>query len=406
MPTHVLVECPELIVSASLGVISALEPMEERGVLQVRFKRTTNVRKKDIQWADILITVRGCEPLTVNIVEQAKKAGRLIIYYLDDDLLHIPKESLAKEYYDDPIISGGLKKVLAFADILWGVNSNIRDRYLQLTKGRWIQNRVAKSVLSPVPAIYPNSLIRVLYAGSTDHKVIVQEILAPVARRLCNKYGDRISFTFIGADPCVQGQHGIEFIPYIKPYEAYCNYVRNGNFSIGLAPGRTDQFFSCKYYNKYLEYSSIGAVGIYTNAEPYTQIVLNGVNGILCENTVDDWCSAIERLANNPLLLQSCAKESQRILKEQFNIATVTDELLAQCTEFSEYRAPVCSIREIYLENSFWAFYWGRTTLLWRQRGVVGIPEIMFRAVKVLLMTSIKGISHFVHSILGWNKKK
>ena len=75
MPTHILVECPELIVSASLGVISALKPMEERGLLQVRFMRTTDIRKKDISWTDTLITVRGCEPLTVNIIKQAKKAG-------------------------------------------------------------------------------------------------------------------------------------------------------------------------------------------------------------------------------------------------------------------------------------------------------------------------------------------
>ena len=200
MPTHILVECPELIVSASLGVISALKPMEERGLLQVRFMRTTDIRKKDISWTDTLITVRGCEPLTVNIIKQAKKAGRLIIYYLDDDLLHIPAESLSREYYDDPIIREGMKKSLELADILWGVNPNIKNRYLQFTQGRWIQNRVAK-VPENILQTGPDLPIKILYAGSIDHEVIVREILAPVALRLYDKYGERVDFTFIGADP-------------------------------------------------------------------------------------------------------------------------------------------------------------------------------------------------------------
>lgn len=406
MPTHVLVECPELIVSASLGVVSALKPMEERGLLQVRFVRTADIRRDDIIWADILVTVRGGEPLTVNIVEQAKKAERLIIYYLDDDLLHIPQESLARAYYDDLIMQEGIKKILALSDILWGVNQNIKDRYLQFTHGRWIQNKVAKTPTKALKATIPTSPIKILYAGSTDHKVIVQEILAPVAKQLCDKYKDQVDFTFIGADPSVQGQKGIHYIPFIKPYEAYCDYVENGNFSIGLAPGRTDDFFACKYYNKYLEYSAIGAVGVYTNAEPYTQIVSDGTNGILCENTVSGWCEAIERLLKNPALLYSCAEKSQQILKDQFNATTVTDELLSQCPELREYRAPEYSIRKIHIGNSFLAFYWGRTTLLWRQHGVLGIPQILFRAIKVLSITLIKGISRFVQNIFRGNKEK
>ena len=405
MPTHILVECPELIVSASLGVISALKPMEERGLLQVRFMRTTDIRKKDISWTDTLITVRGCEPLTVNIIKQAKKAGRLIIYYLDDDLLHIPAESLSREYYDDPIIRDGMKKSLELADILWGVNPNIKNRYLQFTQGRWIQNRVAK-VPENILQTGPDLPIKILYAGSIDHEVIVREILAPVALRLYDKYGERVDFTFIGADPGICGQKGIHFIPFIKPYEAYCEYVKNGNFSIGLAPGRLDEFFACTYYNKYLEYSTIGAVGVYTNADPYTQIVSDGINGILCENTVDGWCSAIERLLNDSELLRFCVDNSRKILKDQFNVTTVTDELLDQCPEFREYRAPECNIQKIHIGNSFLAFYWGRTTLLWRQRGVFCIPEILFRAIKVLFMTSIKEISHFVQNIFRWNKEQ
>ena len=161
MPTHILVECPEYIVSASLGVVASLRPMEERGLLQIRFVRTMDICKKDICWADVLITVRGCEPFTVKIVEQCRKAGRLVVYYLDDDLLHIPHESLARDYYDDPVIREGMKKCLNLADVLWGVNPNIRERYLPLTSGRWIENKVAKAPAIPWQETDDNGPIKI-----------------------------------------------------------------------------------------------------------------------------------------------------------------------------------------------------------------------------------------------------
>lgn len=406
MPTHILVECPEYIVSASLGVVASLRPMEERGLLQTRFVRTMDICKKDICWADILITVRGCEPFTVKVVEQCRKAGRLVVYYLDDDLLHIPHESLARDYYDDPVIREGMKKCLSLADVLWGVNPNIRERYLPFTSGRWIENKVAKAPAKPWQETDDNGPIKILYAGSTDHIVLVRELLAPAAKRLCEAFGEKIDITFIGADPGLRESDAIHYIPYIRPYEAYCDFVESGNFRIGLAPGRTNDFFACKYYNKYLEYSAIGAVGVYTNAEPYTQIVTDGVNGVLCDNTAEAWCKAVERLINDPELLRSCAENSRRILEERFNTETVTNELLAQCPELSEYRAPEVGPQKIHIGHPFLVFYWGRTTLLWRQRGLLALPEIAFRGAKILLMTLVKGFRRLVQNVFRGNKEK
>ena len=60
--THILVECPEYIVSASLGVVECLNPLERAGLCEIRFMRTLSIRSRDLAWADLLVTVRGCEP--------------------------------------------------------------------------------------------------------------------------------------------------------------------------------------------------------------------------------------------------------------------------------------------------------------------------------------------------------
>lgn len=398
-PTHILVECPELIVSASLGVIECLKPIERKGLCSVRFMRTLSIKSKDIVWADILVVVRGCEPLTAAIVDAAQKAGRLIIYYLDDDLLHIPSESLAYEYYKDPIIVDSMLKIMAKSDILWGANPNIKDKYLSLTRGKWIQNRVPKAIKRSVTELFDDVPINVLYAGSTDHQIIVRELLSPAIRRLCHKYGDKISFAFIGVDPGLNTLQNVSYYPFIKPYEAYEKFVCEGNYSIGLAPVREESFYGCKYYNKYLEYSAIGAAGIYTNAEPYTQVVENGVNGLLCENTIDGWYKAIELFLKNRDLLKTCAINATKDLKEHFNEVTVTTELMRQCPELYEYYAPKIVANSIHLNNSFWVFYLERAKLLWRQQGIFSIPGIVWRAGKVLVKVVINRIIYIAQKI-------
>ncbi len=403
MPTHILVECPEYLVSASLGVVSCLKPIERTGQCKVRFVKTMEIRAKDIVWADIIVTVRGCEPQTVRIVEEAKKAGRFILYYLDDDLLHIPEESLARAYYEDPKLVEGMKHLLSQTDVLWGVNPNIQKKYLSMTSGRWIQNRVPKEPTAPITNISEENPIKILYAGSSDHEVIVREILSPVIRRLCNEYEEKIDVTFIGVDPHLQGIPNVHYFPFIKPYESYQAYVSSGNFSIGLAPGRMTPFFACKYYNKFLEYTAIGAAGVYTDYEPFTQIVINQENGILCDNTEEAWYQAIKTLLDNPALLLSCAHSARSTLCSQFNTEVVTEDLLSQCPELTEYTAPFCTDKSVYIPNGYYMFYLERTKLLWRQKGVCGLPLIAVRILKVCLRMVWRRSKRFVQNLFRWD---
>lgn len=390
--THILVECPELVVSASLGVLAPLKPLEERGDAEVRFRRSAEIRRQDVVWADILVTVRGCEPLTVHIVREARKIGRMIVYYLDDDLLDVPEESGAYTYYRDPVIRSGMLSILGMTDVLWGVNPNIREKYLPLTGGgRWAENRVAKALCAQAGQRESGLPIKVLYAGSTDHVVIVREILSPVVRRICAEYGDGVDVTFIGVDPGLSELKNVRYIPFIKPYEAYTAFVESGGFSIGLAPGRTTPFFGCKYYNKFLEYTAIGAVGVYTLAQPYTQIVRDRENGMLCRNTEEDWYAAVKALLDDPALLRRCAAGARALLADRFNTHSVTEDFTACLPELCTFRAPEAALSDVRLRNGLWLFYVERAKLLWRQKGLWGIPEMLLRSARIVCKLLFRG---------------
>lgn len=385
MSVHILVECPELIPTVRLGIIETLQPLSNKGLCEVRFVQTIKIQKKDIVWSDIVVGVRSCDALSLVILQEAKRAGRFIIYYLDDDLLNIPKDSMGWEFFHNPIIRKNLINCLGLCDVLWGVNRNIRDKYLRYTpKKRWIENKlpVLSAKAFEIPELNKET-IKVLYAGSYDHTPLVREVLSSVVKRIAEEFSNTVEFTFIGADPGITGLRNVHYMRFIKPYEAYRKFMEENTFRIGLAPARVSSFYACKYYNKFVEYASIGAVGVYSNTEPYTQVVHNEKNGILCKNTIDSWYSGIKKLIIDPSLLSRCQTNIRDQLLKEFDPETVVNNLTAQCPELIRYKAGKGSSVKINMPGSLFHYY-HRSRMIWSEKGIKGIPTILKKTGKTV----------------------
>jgi len=379
--TKILVECPQLIASVRVGVLEPLRPLEKAGLCQIRYRDTRLITRSDVCWCDMLICVRGCEYPTLRVVQAAKAAGRFIVYFLDDDLLNIPKGNASTQYYLDFKIKANLIKILSLCDVLWAVNSEILRLYSKWCF-RTVLLRVPADVLRSPPE--PTELIHVLYAGSVDHSTLVQKMLAPVIRKILEEYPGQIDFTFIGASPGLEHLKGVAYYPFFESYDAYRKTVLSGEYAIGLAPACDQPFYACKYYNKFIEYSSCGIAGIYSDCEPYRQIVHSGENGILCRNTFDDWYQALRKLLESPQTAVELAGHAAAQLLQEFNYHTVAQSLQQQLPEVTTFHAPSAFRTEIHLPAMQVLFYQERILLLIRMYGPLAILIIPAKAVKKL----------------------
>ena len=211
----------------------------------------------------------------------------------------------------------------------------------------------------------PKGIINILYAGSVDHAETVRKYIVPVVKKLHDKFIDSVTFTFIGVDPKLEGLKNVTYIKYFEEYDEYKNFTKNGKFSIGLAPLNIGEFYKCKYYNKFIEYTSVGAVGVYSNSEPYTLIIEDGKNGFLCDNTFESWYGKIEYLILHQEVLENvfeCAKDN---IKSKFSHDEVASKLEADIKELTSYEAPAINYRRIKLINSRYTFYINRIKQMW-----------------------------------------
>jgi len=337
--------------------------------------------------------VRGSETLTELVISEAKRHGRLVFYFLDDDLLHLPEDSLSRAYFDYGENQQALRNIIGQSDGLWGVNEEIHKVYLPLCGvQRWICTRVPVHLREMVSCNAAQGPVKILYAGSKDHQNMVREILVPAVQKVIEQCGEAVDFTFVGPDPQIPGSAQVHHHAFFDDYKQYRAFVENGNYQIGLAPVRLSQFYQCKYYNKFVEYTSVGAVGIYTDSPLYGQIVRHGENGILSRNEPEEWAESIINLVEQPELRQSCFRNAAELISAQFRPEVVSEELLRQMPELREFRAPPVLLIDISTFNPWLIFYTGRLKYLFRRYHILAVPILVFKAVRKMVRWLLRSI--------------
>lgn len=398
-PTHILVECAEKLASVTLGVLAPLEQFQKEGTCKVRFVKTKEIQATDIAWCDILICVRGCEFLSSIILKEAQKAKRFLIYFLDDALLQLPENAACYEAFQSADCANILKKCISFCDVLCSANQNIlRDyrTYLPTDRAEFLYPPVHLEKKIDTRWDAPD-VVRFLYAGSTDHEDIVEKYLREGVQKLAKEFGSNIYFTFIGANPRIRGLPNVEYIKFIESYEKYQEIVEKGNFHIGLAPLEDSYFHHCKYFNKYIEYTKIGAVGIYSDTMPYQQVIENGENGWLCEGTSEAWYECMKNLflaiRSNPTAVRKLYKTSEMRINTQFAPAQLGRELAETLPELISYRAPEVEPDAIHLKFVKLRFYSARTAALWKRHPILFLPLFIIKTGKILIQELFRNIS-------------
>lgn len=282
--SHILIVCIEMVSSVEVGILFPLSDIAKKGMIETRFVRTSQVTPSDIAWCDTVICVRGSEIWDLYVVKLCRKYGRNTIYFLDDDLLDIPDNVSCTDYYRDDYVRNNIISIMQECEVLWCVNPNISRKYADMFNEVILTDACVKPIDYDGEKKYDDKIVSCIYAGGIDHQGVVKEILSPVVRRICMDYGGKVHFTFIGVDPDLPDCDQVLYIPFIYDYNEYRQTLYGKQYDISFAPIYDLPFYRCKYYNKFLEYTAMGAVGIYSATEPYTFIVEDKVNGMLASD--------------------------------------------------------------------------------------------------------------------------
>ena len=181
------------------------------------------------------------------------------------------------------------------------------------------------------PPADPRRGLRVGYP--TTPRPRVSPLLVPVVRHFLEKYGDQVTFEFIGWMPeALSELPNVVLHPWIAEYDAYLEFKLSRRWDIAIAPLIGDLFDQFKTDNKYREYAGCGIPGVYSRVSPFVETVRHGATGLLVENEPAQWIAALEQMVQAPDLRSSIAASASDDVRRNYDLR-VTGRRLAEVVQ-------------------------------------------------------------------------
>ena len=126
-------------------------------------------------------------------------------------------------------------------------------------------------------------------------------------------------FKFWGALPPqeILNHPRVDWQPVVSDYQEYATTFQTQDIDILIAPLIDSPFSQSKSHVKFLEYSTLGVPGIYSNVTPYQQVVTHGEHGFLAASQ-DEWVQCLRSLISSPDLRSRLAHNAQETVKRDW----------------------------------------------------------------------------------------
>ncbi len=298
------------------------------------FKADKSILPNDIDEANVLFLIRSQDFLSHRLVKKAQKSGCFVVLFIDDNLFSLPKDMPSI-----PWRKTVLQRNLRSADMLVSSSPYICKLYEGKTRqkrGASISTIVSEDELSlAIRKREEKDCVKLVYAAGGGHEEFFMKYIHPILPELNRKYGKQISITFVGVHPEMCQEDYAFKVNYIKsmPLKKYRQFMRKMDYDIGLAPLENNSFNKCKYFNKYIEYSLVGVVGIYSKCKPYTYVIEDEKNGFFADDNEESWFKAICKAIDSEELRNRCLVNAVDQLRSDFNPLEVRENFLRNMPE-------------------------------------------------------------------------
>jgi len=132
------------------------------------------------------------------------------------------------------------------------------------------------------------------YHGTWAHREEI-EWLVPIVTMVQNK-NPLVIFEIIGNRTVQKWFRGIPRVHILEgmPWSAYYRHTQDHHYALGLVPCLNYRFNEFRSYTKIFDITRIGAIGLYSDALAYQQMIENDRNGVKLQNDPQEWAEAIQ----------------------------------------------------------------------------------------------------------------
>lgn len=263
---------------------------------------------------DILYVFRIYANPIPELVEQARSRGIRVIFESDDNYFALKFENGSPVHGEYKNIA--LENLLALANQVIVYSSVMEDQARCFAESvvRLRPFQLAPYVL-PTPPAKSGAVIG--FMGSLKKDVDFEFVVPAILQLLSERPELRIEF-FGFVPVALEGHPRVDAQAFDPNYDEFTLNFRQRAWTVGLAPLADTLFNRSKTNNKYREYAAAGYASIYSDIPPYADCVVDGVSGLLVENSPEAWYGAISRLLDDTALRSAIRRNAFRDVKKNY----------------------------------------------------------------------------------------
>ena len=268
------------------------------------------------------------------VLEFAGAAHLPVIYELDDNLMGIGPDHPEYAAYEPKIKS--IEKLCTVADLVTVSTHELKKRVAPYTsKIEVIQNALDETLWLSSDAAQARKTedsdqktIHIGYMGTFTHTrdlEMIRQVIQDVRQILAREHKVKMEFQMIGGIPDKLSVQKPWYTRVRIPENEYPKFTawlkKSIHWDIALAPLDANKLNAGKSELKFLEYTAMGAVGIYSDYGAYGDAVVHGETGFLVKNdedAVENWKKYMIRLALDSELRQQILARARQTLYQEY----------------------------------------------------------------------------------------
>jgi glycosyltransferase involved in cell wall biosynthesis len=285
------------------------------------FDFSTN--QEDLEDSDLVIISRGRHQNVLKILDYCEKKKIPTLYMIDDNWFTVADDWPVYK----TIFSPGMPDYEVFLECLRRCNavllySSVLEKYVEkyAKKIFRIDINIDLDLFKQYNQVNRERLL-IGYSGSLRYSEVAFEGLMKYVKK--NNNCDILIFGTEIPNQLkeLKGTDRLKYIQYTN-YHNYAKKIAEIRPDILLAPLDDCESSKSKCPNKFLEITGAGAVGIYSNLTPYSDIVINDENGILISSVSqedpEEWFQSIEQLANDDEKRKCIYNNAYNLVKQKY----------------------------------------------------------------------------------------
>jgi len=273
---------------------------------------------------DVIVVQRIFSFEQYYIMEMLKKAGKKIIYEIDDDVFNIEGHNPAATVYNRFDSQLCIRQCLTVADVVVVTSE-------KLAHALGVPNK---------SFVYPNSLDwdmmfslqgkdvnrknkRIFWSGSNTHNQDFVECIGALVRIFEER--DDVELMLMGNCPNIVRQSLSNYMDRIfytpgMHTEGYFNFLRSKvDADVGIIPLQDTEFNHSKSTCKGLEYTVARLPIVASGFPPYSDVYEHNKNAMLCHND-EEWYQAIITLLENDEMREEMIRNARKTAAEKFHL--------------------------------------------------------------------------------------